>query len=219
MPSPTPEVVDPGVLDALIVGAGFSGLYTLWKLRQLGFTTKILEKGPDIGGTWYSNRYPGARVDIDIPMHQLSVEKVWSSFEWSERFPKRDELLSYFQHFVKTLDLMKDIEFNTHVVSATFDETQNDQTNSKESSTTISSTSHDDAKEVMRVHISALDKDGDGFVDESEFNATVQLCLIHDPSFPKVEFDKFVEEADTDEDGKVGIAEATECFCNHGKNN
>lgn len=125
MPSPTPEVVDPGVLDALIVGAGFSGLYTLWKLRQLGFTTKILEKGPDIGGTWYSNRYPGARVDIDIPMHQLSVEKVWSSFEWSERFPKRDELLSYFQHFVKTLDLMKDIEFNTHVVSATFDETQN----------------------------------------------------------------------------------------------
>ncbi|XP_035707747.1 baeyer-Villiger monooxygenase-like [Folsomia candida] len=112
------------VLDSVIIGAGFAGLHTLWKLKELGFSTKILEMGPDVGGTWYWNRYPGARVDSDMPMYQLPVEKVWSSFEWSERFPKRDEILSYFHHFVETLDLKKDIEFNSHVVSATFDESR-----------------------------------------------------------------------------------------------
>ncbi|OXA41473.1 Calcineurin subunit B [Folsomia candida] len=76
----------------------------------------------------------------------------------------------------------------------------------------------DDAREVMRVHIHALDRDRDGFVDEFEFKATVQLCLLHDPSLAKVNFNKFVEEADTDKDGKVSIAEATEWFCEHGQN-
>ncbi|OXA63188.1 baeyer-Villiger monooxygenase [Folsomia candida] len=117
-------MVSPPVLDSVIVGAGFAGLHTLWKLKELGFSTKVLEMGPDVGGTWYWNRYPGARVDSDIPMYQLPVEKVWSSFEWSERFPKRDEILSYFHHFVETLDLKRNIEFNSCVVSATFDESR-----------------------------------------------------------------------------------------------
>ncbi|OXA45116.1 baeyer-Villiger monooxygenase [Folsomia candida] len=117
-------MVQPPVLDSVIVGAGFAGLYTLWKLRELGFSTKILEMGSDIGGTWYHNRYPGARVDSEIPIYQLSMQKAWSSFEWSEKFPAREEILRYFEHLDKTLDLRKDIEFNTLVVSATFDESR-----------------------------------------------------------------------------------------------
>ncbi|OXA45122.1 baeyer-Villiger monooxygenase [Folsomia candida] len=115
-------ISNPPMLDGVIIGAGFSGLYTLWKLREVGFSVKILELGSAIGGTWYHNRYPGARVDSGIPIYQLSIEKAWSNFEWSEKFPGREEILRYFEHLDKTLDLRKDIEFNTRVVSATFDE-------------------------------------------------------------------------------------------------
>jgi cation diffusion facilitator CzcD-associated flavoprotein CzcO len=114
------------ILDALIVGAGFSGLHTLSKLRKLGFSVKIYETGSDLGGTWFWNRYPGARVDSETPIYQLSEEReVWSDFEWRERFPGRTELQRYFHHADKKLDLSKDIEYNTCVTAADWDPTKN----------------------------------------------------------------------------------------------
>lgn len=90
---------DTTILDALVVGAGFSGIHTLWKLRKLGFSVKIYETGNGLGGTWWWNRYPGARVDSETPIYQLSEEtEVWSDFEWRERFPGREELQRYFNH-------------------------------------------------------------------------------------------------------------------------
>lgn len=108
-------------LDALIVGAGFSGCHTLWKLRNLGFTVKIYEGGGDLGGTWWWNRYPGARVDSETPIYQLSEAKeAWSDFEWRERFPGREELMRYFHHLDQKLELSKDILYNTFVTEADF---------------------------------------------------------------------------------------------------
>ncbi|OXA38843.1 probable calcium-binding protein CML13 [Folsomia candida] len=75
----------------------------------------------------------------------------------------------------------------------------------------------DDSKELMRIHVTALDKDKDGFIDESEFKSIIPFLLSHDPSFPKVKFDKFVEEADTNKDGKVSIGEAVEWFSKNAK--
>lgn len=116
---------DDQALDALIVGAGFSGIHILSKLRSLGFNVKIYESGGDLGGTWYWNRYPGARVDSETPTYQLSEEKeIWQDFEWRERFPGRDELMRYFHHADKKLDLSKDIQYNTTVTDALFNESK-----------------------------------------------------------------------------------------------
>ncbi|KAG5637482.1 hypothetical protein H0H81_004405 [Sphagnurus paluster] len=108
-------------LDVLIVGAGFSGAYQLHKLRKAGFSAKIFEAGSRLGGTWYWNCYPGARVDSEYLVYQLSTEEVWKDWTWSERFPGRDELMAYFEHVDKKLDLSRDICFDTRVMGATFD--------------------------------------------------------------------------------------------------
>lgn len=114
-------------LDALIVGAGFSGIHTLAKLRRFGFKAKIYEAGSDLGGTWFWNRYPGARVDSETPIYQLSEEfsEVWKDFEWKERFPGREELQRYFHHADKKLGLSQDISYNTRVVEGKFHEGKN----------------------------------------------------------------------------------------------
>ncbi|KAG5637483.1 hypothetical protein H0H81_004406 [Sphagnurus paluster] len=108
-------------LDVLIVGAGFSGAYQLHKLRKAGFSAKIFEAGSRLGGTWHWNCYPGARVDSEYLTYQLSTEEVWKDWSWSERFPGRDELVAYFEHVDKKLDLSRDIDFDTRVTGATFD--------------------------------------------------------------------------------------------------
>lgn len=108
-------------LDILIVGAGFAGLYQLWNLRKEGYNVKVVEMGSDIGGVWYWNRYPGARVDSEIPQYELSLPEVWEDWEWSERFPGWEEILRYFDHMDQKLDLRKDCLFNMKVVSAEFD--------------------------------------------------------------------------------------------------
>lgn len=114
---------DQVVLDALIVGAGFSGIHILSKLRKLGFKVKIYESGRDLGGTWFWNRYPGARVDSETPIYQLSEEKkIWENFEWRERFPGREELMRYFHYADEKLGLSKDIQYNTTVEEAEFDQ-------------------------------------------------------------------------------------------------
>ena len=83
---------------------------------------KVYEWGKDLGGTWWWNRYPGARVDSETPIYTLSEEKNgWIDFEWRQRFPGREELMRYFHHIDKKLDLSKDIVYNTFVTEATWD--------------------------------------------------------------------------------------------------
>lgn len=101
--------------DALVIGGGFSGCCALHKLRQQGLTTKLLEAGGDFGGVWYWNRYPGARVDTEMPMYQFNFPEVYKDWNWSERFPAHDELRRYFQHVDRVLDLRRDAIFNTVV--------------------------------------------------------------------------------------------------------
>ena len=109
--------------DILIVGAGFGGVYLLHKLRdELGFDCKIYEAGKDLGGIWHWNCYPGARVDTGIPIYEYSIEKVWRDWTWEEKYPGYPELRRYFDHVDKTLDVKKDVSFDTRVVAAQFDQ-------------------------------------------------------------------------------------------------
>ena len=115
-------------LDAIVIGAGFSGLYMLHKLRNdMGLNVRVFEAGGDIGGTWYWNRYPGARCDSESYFYCFSFdEKMWQEWEWSERYPVQSEVLSYLEHVAQRFDLKRDITFNTRIISATYDETRNE---------------------------------------------------------------------------------------------
>ncbi|OAP63454.1 hypothetical protein AYL99_02681 [Fonsecaea erecta] len=106
--------------DVLIVGGGFGGIYGLYQFRKMGLRVKLFEAGSDFGGTWYWNRYPGARVDSETPYYSLSIPEVYKNWHFSERFPGHQELRRYFKHIDKTLDLSKDAYFNTVVVEAKF---------------------------------------------------------------------------------------------------
>jgi len=111
----------PEVFDALIVGAGFSGLYQLHRLRRRGFKVRLFEAGADLGGIWYWNCYPGARVDSHVPNYEFSLEELWRDWDWTERFPAWDELRRYFRHVDQKLGLSRDIRFNSRVTAARFD--------------------------------------------------------------------------------------------------
>ena len=110
--------------DAIIVGAGFSGLYELHRLRdELGLSVKVIEKADDVGGTWYWNRYPGARCDSESHIYCYSFdEDILQNWEWSERYPEQPEVLEYLRFAADELDLRRNIEFETEVTSAAFDE-------------------------------------------------------------------------------------------------
>ncbi|KAJ5750443.1 hypothetical protein N7533_007471 [Penicillium manginii] len=111
-------------IDALIVGAGFSGIYLLHRLRdQLHLNVKIVEAGSDVGGTWNANLYPGARVDIPSPIYSFNIEEAWKDWNWSELYPGQKELQAYFQHVDKALSVRQDTFFNSRVNSAQFDTT------------------------------------------------------------------------------------------------
>ena len=112
--------------DAVVVGAGLAGLYMLYRLRGLGFSTRVFETGSGVGGTWYWNRYPGARCDIESMEYSYSFsEELQQEWHWSERFATQPEILRYIEHVADRFDLAKDIDFETRVTSATFDETSN----------------------------------------------------------------------------------------------
>jgi cation diffusion facilitator CzcD-associated flavoprotein CzcO len=113
--------------DALIIGAGFSGLYQLLCLRdRLGLSVKVLEAGAGVGGTWYWNRYPGARCDSESHSYCYSFsEELTQEWEWSERYPGPPEILRYLNHVADRFDLKRDICFNTRVSAAHYDETAN----------------------------------------------------------------------------------------------
>jgi cyclohexanone monooxygenase len=110
-------------IDVLIVGAGFGGLYALHTHRQQGFRVLAVEAGADVGGTWYWNRYPGCRCDVESIDYSYSfdpdLEQEW---EWSERYAAQPEILAYLNHVADRFDLRRDIVFETRVTSAHFDE-------------------------------------------------------------------------------------------------
>lgn len=81
--------------DTIVVGAGFSGIHQLIHLRQLGLRCMVIEAGSDFGGTWYWNRYPGARVDSHIPIYELALPELWQEWTWTEKFPGWKELQAY----------------------------------------------------------------------------------------------------------------------------
>jgi cyclohexanone monooxygenase len=107
--------------DALIVGAGFSGVYQLYRLRQRGFNVQVFEAGADLGGIWHWNCYPGARVDSHVPNYEFSMEELWRDWNWTERFPAWDELRRYFHYVDEKLELSRDIRFNSKIIAAQFD--------------------------------------------------------------------------------------------------
>ena len=119
-----PETTNPLTeFDAVIVGAGFAGMYMLHKLRQLGLTCRVFEKGSGVGGTWYWNRYPGARCDVESMQYSYQFsEELQQEWEWTEKYSPQPEILKYANHVADRFELRRDIQFNTQVVSATFDE-------------------------------------------------------------------------------------------------
>ncbi len=111
--------------DAVIVGAGFAGLYMLHRLRRCGFKATVFEAGSGVGGTWYWNRYPGARCDVESMEYSYSFDdELQQQWEWTERYAGQPEILSYANHVADRFDLNRDIVFDTRVVKAHFDETK-----------------------------------------------------------------------------------------------
>jgi cation diffusion facilitator CzcD-associated flavoprotein CzcO/acetyl esterase/lipase len=114
---------EPADLDVVIVGAGFAGLYLLHRLRGMGYTVKIFETADDVGGTWYWNRYPGARCDIQSIDYCYSFDaELEAEWQWSEKYATQPEILRYIQHVADRFDLRRDIEFSTRVESAAWDD-------------------------------------------------------------------------------------------------
>ena len=109
--------------DAIVVGAGFAGLYALHSLRERGLSVRGFEAGSSVGGTWFWNRYPGARCDVDSTDYSYSFDDdLQQEWVWTERFPAQPEILSYLEHVADRFDLREDITFGTRVTSARFDE-------------------------------------------------------------------------------------------------
>src|SRR6204780_3455509 len=125
MPAATsiPENGREQAFDAVVVGAGFAGMYMLHRLRGLGFSVRVYEQGSDVGGTWYWNRYPGARCDVESMQYSYSFsEELQQEWNWSERYAPQPEILKYAQHVADRFGLRADIVFNTRVLHAEFDE-------------------------------------------------------------------------------------------------
>ncbi|BBZ40717.1 flavin-containing monooxygenase [Mycobacterium conspicuum] len=115
---------DSGVrFDVLVIGAGFSGLYMLHRLRQLGLRARVLEQAENVGGTWLFNRYPGARCDIESIEYSYSFsEEIQQEWVWTESMPAQSEIEAYLNFVADRLDLRRDIQFDTRVVAMAFDE-------------------------------------------------------------------------------------------------
>ncbi|KAE9392011.1 FAD/NAD(P)-binding domain-containing protein [Gymnopus androsaceus JB14] len=110
--------------DCLIIGSGFAGTHQLINFRKLGLTATVLEAGSDLGGTWHFNTYPGARVDSELPLYQFSDPELWRNWTWSERFPGWKEIQAYFQYVDEKFDVKRDVIFNSRVVSAVWDNSE-----------------------------------------------------------------------------------------------
>jgi cyclohexanone monooxygenase len=123
VPSGPSEVLD---FDAVVIGAGFAGLYMLHKLRELGLKARVFETGDGVGGTWFWNRYPGARCDVESMQYSYSFsEELQQEWQWTERYPKQAEILCYINHVADRFNLRADIQLKTRVTSAAYDEAAN----------------------------------------------------------------------------------------------
>src|SRR5215204_413614 len=113
-------------LEVIVVGGGISGLYSLYKLRELGLTARAFEAGSGLGGTWYWNRYPGCRCDIESLEYSFSfspeLEQEW---HWPARYGTQPQILEYLDHVADRFDLRRYITFNTRAVSAHYDSAAN----------------------------------------------------------------------------------------------
>ena len=112
--------------DVVVVGAGFAGMYILYRLRGLGLSVRVYEQGGDVGGTWYWNRYPGARCDVESMQYSFSFsDELQREWDWSERYAPQPEILRYANHVADRFNLRSDIQLDTRVERAVFDETTN----------------------------------------------------------------------------------------------
>jgi len=113
--------------DAIVVGAGFAGMYLLYRFRKMGLRAKAFEMGSDVGGTWYWNRYPGARCDIESMQYSYQFDpELEQEWEWTERYAPQPEILNYARHVAERHDLRRDIQFDTKVTAAHFDDDAED---------------------------------------------------------------------------------------------
>ena len=121
-----PAMQQTAQFDAIVVGAGLAGLYMLHRLRELGMRVRVFEAGSGVGGTWFWNRYPGARCDIESLEYSYSFsEDLQQEWKWPERYGTQPEILRYINHVAERFDLLRDIQLDTRVVSAVFDEAAN----------------------------------------------------------------------------------------------
>ncbi|MFT3780110.1 MAG: NAD(P)/FAD-dependent oxidoreductase [Ottowia sp.] len=112
-------------VDAVVVGTGFAGVYAIHKLRSLGLSVRAFEAGSDVGGTWYWNKYPGARCDVESLEYSFGFSnEIQQKWDWSHRFSFQPDIQRYIAHVADTVDVRQLIEFNTKVVSQTYDEKQ-----------------------------------------------------------------------------------------------
>ena len=112
--------------DAIIIGAGIAGLYELYRLRELGLSVRVYETGTGVGGTWYWNRYPGARFDSESYTYGYSFsEELLQEWDWKEHFAGQPETERYLNHVADKFDLRRDIQFSTRIASAAYDEANN----------------------------------------------------------------------------------------------
>lgn len=110
-------------VDVTVVGAGFAGMYALHRLRTMNMSAQVFEAGDDVGGTWYWNRYPGARCDVESVEYSYSFDdSLQQEWEWTERYSAQPEILKYAQHVADRFDLRRDIQFSTRVISAHYNE-------------------------------------------------------------------------------------------------
>ena len=123
--APTADPTDTD-FDAVVVGAGFAGLYSLHKLRnEQGLRVRVLEKGSGVGGTWFFNRYPGAKSDTESFVYRYSFDDdLLREYDWTTRYLEQEDILAYIHHVVERYDLMKDIRLDTEVTGAAWDESR-----------------------------------------------------------------------------------------------
>ena len=113
-------------LDVLIVGAGFSGMYLIHRMKQIGLKALVVEAAPEVGGTWYYNRYPGARCDVESMEYSYSFsEELEQEWDWPQKYSEQKDILEYANHVADRFDLRTYIKFSTKVISAKYDENIN----------------------------------------------------------------------------------------------
>src|SRR5215510_2743110 len=121
--SAQPSAATAEAYDVVVVGAGFAGMYMLHRLREFGMTARVFEQGSGVGGTWYWNRYPGARCDVESMQYSYSFsDELQREWDWSERYAPQLEILKYANHVADRFNLRPDIQLNMRVEACVFDE-------------------------------------------------------------------------------------------------